>query len=80
MIKSIIKDMDLDPCAEQLTEDLGALGLFDLVRVCFSYPLLCFMLASLADGCFLFLGVGVHEGVSRQECRLERANWSFAQA
>nr|POE84751.1 hypothetical protein CFP56_69759 [Quercus suber] len=32
MIKSIIKDTDFDPCAEQLTEDLKALGLFDLAR------------------------------------------------
>ena len=46
MIKSIIKDTDLDPCAEQLTKDLGASGLFDLARVCFSYILLYFMLAS----------------------------------
>lgn len=46
MIESIIKDTDFDPCAEQLTEDLEALGLFDLARVCFSYILLYFMLAS----------------------------------
>ena len=33
MVESIIKETDLDPCAEQMTEDLGALGLFDLSRV-----------------------------------------------
>ena len=46
MIESIIKDKDVDPCAEQATIDLGALGLFDLTRVrsflCFSiYSFLC---------------------------------------
>ena len=34
MVDAIIKEMDLDPCADQTTEDLGALGLFDLSRVC----------------------------------------------
>ena len=33
MVKSIIKDKDVDPCAEQGTDDLGASGLFDLARV-----------------------------------------------
>ena len=46
MIESIIKDKDLDPCAEQLIEDLGVSSLFDLARVCFSYIWLYFMLAS----------------------------------
>ena len=35
MVESIIKEMDVDPCAEQETEDLGASGLFDLSRVSF---------------------------------------------
>ena len=34
VIKSIIKDTDLDPCAEQTIEELGVSGLFDLSRVC----------------------------------------------
>ena len=34
MVESIIKDADLYPCAEQTTEGSGALGLFDLYRVC----------------------------------------------
>ena len=34
MVELIIKDTDLDPCVEQTTEELGALGLFDLSRVC----------------------------------------------
>ena len=33
MVNSIIKETDLDPCADQTTEDLGASGLFDLSRV-----------------------------------------------
>ena len=33
MVESINKEMDLDPYVEQETEDLGALGLFDLSRV-----------------------------------------------
>ena len=34
MVESIIKEKDLNPCAKQETEDLGASGLFDLSRVC----------------------------------------------
>ena len=30
VIKSIIKDTDVDPCAEQMTEELRASGLFDI--------------------------------------------------
>ena len=30
VIKSIIKDTDVDPCVEHITEELGASGLFDL--------------------------------------------------
>ena len=33
VIESIIKDKDVDPYAEQMTEELGASGLFDLARV-----------------------------------------------
>ena len=33
VMKSIIKDMNMDPCAEQTTKELGASGLFDLSRV-----------------------------------------------
>ncbi|KAK9992780.1 hypothetical protein SO802_022483 [Lithocarpus litseifolius] len=32
MVESIIKETDVDPCAEQETEDLGASGLFDPSR------------------------------------------------
>ena len=35
MVESIIKEIDVDPCAEQETEDLEATGLFDLSRVSF---------------------------------------------
>ena len=46
MMESIIRDKDVDPCAEQAMMELGALGLFDLTRVhsflCFSiYSFLC---------------------------------------
>ena len=54
MIESIIKETDLDPCVEQLTKDLGAPGLFDLAKVCFSHTLLYFVFSSLANGCFCF--------------------------
>ena len=39
VIKSIIKDTDVDPCVEHMTEELGASGLFDLawVRLFFSF-------------------------------------------
>ena len=33
MVKSIIKDTNSDPCAEQTTEELGASDLFDLSKV-----------------------------------------------
>jgi len=52
MVESIIKDMD--PCAEQMTKELGALGLFDLSRV---RPFLKFsftVVHSLANGCLIF--------------------------
>lgn len=36
MVDLIIKEIDLDPCADQTTEDLGASSLFDFSRVRFS--------------------------------------------
>ena len=33
VIESIIKDKDVDPCTEEMTEKLGVLGLFDLTQV-----------------------------------------------
>ena len=52
VIKSIIKDTDVDPCVEHMTEELGASGLFDLawVRLFFSFFFL-FIYYSIADGC-----------------------------
>ena len=48
VMESIIKDKGVDPCAEQVTRELGASGLFDLTRVCFflSLSLLILMLNS----------------------------------
>ena len=37
MVNSIMKKTDLDPCAEQSSEDLGAFSLFNLSRVCLRY-------------------------------------------
>ena len=54
MVESIIKETDLDPCAEQMTKDLGVLGLFDVAKVCFSHTLFHFVFSSLVNGCFLF--------------------------
>lgn len=34
MVDSIIKEMNLDPCADQTIMGLGASDLFDLSRVC----------------------------------------------
>ena len=44
VIGSIIKDMDMDPCDEQMTEELGASGLFDLDRVHFFLSFILFYL------------------------------------
>ena len=54
MVESIIKERDLDPCAEQTTEDLGVSGLFDLSRVRFSQSFFHSVVHSLADGCLDF--------------------------
>ena len=44
MIESIIKDKDVDPCAKQMTEELGASGLFYLARYVSSFSLSHFYL------------------------------------
>ena len=54
MVESIIKEMDLNPCAEQMTEDLGASGLFDLFRVCFFPQNLSHFLFALLLTVFFF--------------------------
>ena len=51
MVQSIIKDTDLDPCTEQMTEELGALGLFDLSRVRLFF---FFFNCSFTEGCLVF--------------------------
>ena len=35
MVGSIIRDKDVDPCAEEGTDELRASGLFDLLRYIF---------------------------------------------
>ena len=54
MIELIIKETNLDLCAEQLMKELVASGLFELARVCFSHTLFYFVFSSLADGCSCF--------------------------
>lgn len=51
MVGSIIKDKDMDPCAEQGTNELGASGLFDLARVRFPLHLTFLLTCLVADGC-----------------------------
>ena len=49
VMEFIIKDKDVDPCADQETEELGVSGLFNLARVRFFFSflsLLFFMLNS----------------------------------
>ena len=43
MVELIIKQTDVDPCANQETEDLGASGIFDFSRVCPSFRQLYFI-------------------------------------
>ena len=49
MVESIIKETDVDPCAEQEMEDLGASGLFYLFRVSFLPNQFFFIVYLLAD-------------------------------
>ena len=66
VMESIIKDKDVDPYAEQATEELGASGLFDLARVHFFLPFSLYsFLCSIADSCFVFVSVGLYEGIAR---------------
>ena len=65
MVDLIIKETDLDPCANQTTKDLRASSLFDLFRVCsFFSDYLMFYLSILLLIVVLVLGVGVHESLS----------------
>ena len=65
MVKSIIKETNVDPCAEQETEDLGVSSLFDLSRVCSSPRQFYFIFYSSVDSCNPFSGIGAHEGTPR---------------
>ena len=55
MVESIIKDKDVDLCAEEMTEELGASGLFDLAQVRFFlsfFPsFFSYLLLNMANGC-----------------------------
>ena len=65
MVESIIKEMDMDPCAKQTTEDLRASVLFDLSRVPFIFsnfvPFFCYSLLMVV----LISSFGAHKGASR---------------
>ena len=51
MVDSIIKETNLNLCANQTTKDLGVSGLFDLSRVCsFSQTILHLFVHSFTDG------------------------------
>lgn len=63
MVELIIKEMDLDPYVEQTTKDLGALGLFDLSRICFFSQTLFHSFTHLLT-IILVSGIGVHKGAS----------------
>ena len=67
MVELIIKDTDVDPCVEQVMEDLGASSLFDFdfSRVCSPPIQFYFIVYSLVDDCDPFPGVGAHEGAPR---------------
>ena len=55
MIESIIKEMDLDLCVEQMIEELGASSLFYLSRVRpFFQTFFYFIVHSLVDSCLVF--------------------------
>ena len=62
MVESIIKETNLDPCAEQMIENLGASGLFYLSRVRpflkLSFTLLFIHWLTIV----LFLGASAYEG------------------
>ena len=72
--------MDLDPCADQMMEDLGTSGLFDLSRVCFSYIILFRAICSLFYSNDLTLGIGAYEVATRQGRRLGGGNPSVLEA
>ena len=61
MFDSFIKEMDLDPCANQTTEDLGAFSLFDLSKVRSSQVLSLCNFYSFVERCF-DSGVGADKG------------------
>lgn len=65
MVESIIWEMDLDPCAEQITEYLGVTGLFNLSWVCSLPKLFHFVVYSLVDDCNSFLSAGAYEGAPK---------------
>ena len=65
MVESIIKETNLDPCAEQMTQDLGASGLFDLSRVRFFLRFFSILLFIHLLTVVLISSIGAHEGVLR---------------
>ena len=88
MVESIIKDKDVDPCVEEMTEELGASGLFDLARVRFFlsfFPsFFSYLLLNMANGCSTLQGL-VHmkalqnRSVAQERVitRLHKHNWTL---
>ena len=66
-VESLIKPIDIDPCNQVGTEDLGASALFDLTRVCLLYfwlnKLYFVLVYFLTDG-YVPLGLGGRQGPS----------------
>lgn len=53
MVDSLVKETDLDPCAEQTLEGLGVFSVYDLPRVRFClFIVLCIFLHSFPNGFF----------------------------
>ena len=79
MVELIIKETDLDPYAEQTTKELGALGLFDLSRICFFAQILFHSFTHLLT-IILVSGIGVHKGAYGLERRSGRGDLLVSKA
>ena len=52
MVESIIKDKDVDPCAKEMTKELGASGLFDGCSfLSFFLSFFSYLLLNMTDDC-----------------------------
>ena len=88
MVESIIKDKDVDPCAEEMTEELGASSFFDLARVRFFlsfFPsFFSYLLLNMANGCSTLQGLVRMKALQNRSVtqervitRLHKHNWTL---